>query len=186
MSQPPFPDPHSFWHAHPFYARSARFAHYSRRGRFFPRVFWFALGAGAYAWWSSHKEHRQRAIEGYSGGQEGSTGQSGYNHHGSWGWGCHKKKREVEERRSAERPADVRYDKQTTRAWENDSQLPVPTPLTTSAAAVPPAYAPSTAPVEREKETRQLPSDHFREVGRQASDAVSCSYITFTNFIILT
>jgi len=68
-TQPPFHDPHAFYaHGNPYHSRYSRFAF--RRGppRLFVRLFWFGLGAGAFALWSRHKEDKSPRVEGFGGG----------------------------------------------------------------------------------------------------------------------
>ncbi|KLO07501.1 hypothetical protein SCHPADRAFT_945216 [Schizopora paradoxa] len=89
---PPFPD----WHHHHF-ARFSRFGRfggggpmgYHRGFGLFRRVFWLALGAGAYAFWTRHEQYEKR-IEG--GSAAGTEREDECARRWGWGHGCHRRR----------------------------------------------------------------------------------------------
>jgi len=71
-------------------SRFGRFGHggpggYHRGFGLFRRFFWFALGAGAYAFWSSRHQDYHRRIEGGAAGSEREEGRARR-------WGCHRRR----------------------------------------------------------------------------------------------
>lgn len=66
-------------------------------------------------------------------------------------------------------PSDVRYDKQTTRAWENDAQLPGPPPPPSPTPSAP-AYTPEKN-VSSAAQNQEWPTDRIRDAGKQAGEA---------------
>ncbi|EJD07622.1 uncharacterized protein FOMMEDRAFT_164550 [Fomitiporia mediterranea MF3/22] len=138
------------------------FVHGPRRFRFFPRLFWFALGAGAYAWWTRHREEGDRRITDV--------------HNGEWkNWsgnhfGCHRRREQLPppptQNWNTPQPVSQGSQPVTTAPV---AQAPAVVATTVSAQSPAPAYV-STEPTAQSSEWH---SERFREVGKQASDAMA-------------
>ncbi|KAI5124291.1 hypothetical protein M0805_005138 [Coniferiporia weirii] len=141
------PDNFGRWHRDAHY-----FHHRPRHFRCFPRIFWFALGAGAFAMWSQcHRERKQHYV------------QEGADKRGHCGWS---------------RPYQRQYESPE-RDYVAPGAFPAPTSLTaapavSSSPTMVPASTPAqaTAPGESTTPLAWHPED-VREVGKHVSNAMA-------------
>ena len=149
-----FGNTHHFYRGfHPFFSRGPR------RFMFFSRLFWFGLGAGAYSVWSRHhKEHEQRMITAGSGEHNGEW-KNWSSHH----FGCHRRRYEQPPVQGGNAPQ-----------MQTQTQVGQPAAVTAAPGWVPQQPAPAySSPNETTAPPVEWQAERMREIGKQASDAVS-------------
>ncbi|KAH8111026.1 hypothetical protein DFH11DRAFT_1729756 [Phellopilus nigrolimitatus] len=137
--------------------RDYHFAHYRgpRRFRFFPRLFWFGLGAGAFAMWVKHKEKNERMLQDGTGGAHSYAGRLGcgsrHNHQRAQEW-------------SAASPHPLAPSTTAEVPTSTPAQAPIPMPIIRGNEPAPPST---------QAHTHEWRAESIREVGKHASDTVA-------------
>ncbi|KAL5513233.1 hypothetical protein ACEPAH_3631 [Sanghuangporus vaninii] len=134
---------------------------YGARCRLFPRIFWFALGAGAFAFWSS-RERNNRFIAPGGHNEE-------WRHWSNHRYGCHRRRDQLpQDQQQQFNPAA--FPAQVTK---QPNISPAVVPIT---AAAPPVTQPvqPQAPVNTpDGDSTEWPTERVREATKQASDTVA-------------
>ncbi|KAL5531720.1 hypothetical protein ACEPAG_4597 [Sanghuangporus baumii] len=152
------------WHGGPrYFNHPPAVFMYGPRFRFFPRLFWFALGAGAFAYWSS-RERNDRFIA--AGGHNGEW-RHWSNHH----FRCHQRRDQL--------PQDQQRQQQynaaafPAQATQQPNFSPAAVPITATAPPVTPPAQPQ-APINTpDGYPTEWPTERVREATKQASDTVA-------------
>ncbi|OCB86377.1 hypothetical protein A7U60_g6495 [Sanghuangporus baumii] len=151
------------WHGGPgYFNRPPAVFMYGARCRLFPRLFWFALGAGAFAFWSS-RERNDRFIA--AGGHNGE-----WRHWSNHRYGCHRRRDQLPQDHQQQQFNAAPFPAQAT---QQPNISPAVVPITAAAPPVTQPVQPQTPVNTPDGYSTEWSTARVREATEQASDTVA-------------